>query len=185
MLGSFVPVRPDDATGVLGTWRGSLVQLFTASFSCRAPFRGRSSECGFSTCAHCWNRSQAGQPFMMQVGRNLTDPLDGFVRGKRLLILDRDQKCTTEFCDLLKHAGTDVVRLPYRSPNLNAYVERFVLSSKSACLERMIFFGEQSLRRAVSEFTHHYHGERNHQGLGNALIEAEECVGSPTEGAMS
>ena len=42
----------------------------------------------------------------------------------------------------------------------------------------MIFFGEQSLRRAVAEFIHLYHGERNHQGLGNALIEAEECVGS-------
>ena len=43
----------------------------------------------------------------------------------------------------------------------------------------MIFFSEQSLRRAVAEFIHHYHGERNHQGLGNALLEAEECVGSP------
>ena len=57
--------------------------------------------------------------------------------------------------------------------------ERFVLSIKSECLERMIFFSEQSLRRAVAEFIHHYHGERNHQGLGNALLEAEECVGSP------
>ena len=71
------------------------------------------------------------------------------------------------------------IRLPHRSPNLNAYVERFVLSIKSECLERMIFFSEQSLRRAVAEFIHHYHGERNHQGLGNALLEAEECVGSP------
>ena len=41
--------------------------------------------------------------FMMQVGRNLTDPLKGFLRGKRLLILDRDQKFTTEFRDLLEH----------------------------------------------------------------------------------
>ena len=118
-------------------------------------------------------------PFMMQVGRNLTDPFDGFLRGKRFLILDRDKKFTTEFRDLLEHAGTDVIRLPHRSPNLNAYIERFVLSIKSECLERMIFFSEQSLRRAVAEFIHHYHGERNHQGLGNALLEAEECVGSP------
>ena len=118
-------------------------------------------------------------PFMMQVGRNLTDPSDGFLRGKRFLILDRDKKFTTEFRDLLEHAGTDVIRLPHRSPNLNAYVERFVLSIKSECLERMIFFSEPSLRRAVAEFIYHYHGERNHQGLGNALLEAEECVGSP------
>ena len=42
----------------------------------------------------------------------------------------------------------------------------------------MIFFGEQSLRRAVGEFISHYHGERNHQGLDNGLIEADDCVGS-------
>ena len=54
-----------------------------------------------------------------------------------------------------------------------------VYGRDSECLERMIFFSEQSLRRAVAEFIHHYHGERNHQGLGNALLEAEECVGSP------
>ena len=91
-----------------------------------------------------------------------------------------------KFRDLLEHAGTDVIRLPRRSPNLNAYVERFVLSIKSECLERMIFFSEQSLRRAVTKFIHHYHGERNHQGLGNALLEAGRMRRqSSREGAMS
>ena len=52
-------------------------------------------------------------PFMMQVGRNLTDPFDGFLRGKRFLVVDRDKKFTTEFRDLLEHAGTDVIRLPH------------------------------------------------------------------------
>ncbi len=56
--------------------------------------------------------------FMMQVGRNLTDPVDGFLLGHRFLIMDRDKKFTAEFRDLLEHAGTDVIRLPYRSPNL-------------------------------------------------------------------
>ena len=96
---------------------------------------------------------------MMQVGCNLTDPVDGFLLGKRFLILDRDKKFTSDFRDLIEEAGTDVIRLPYRSPNLNAYVERFVLSIKSECLNRMIFFGEQSLRRAVTEFISHYHRE--------------------------
>ena len=79
---------------------------------------------------------------------------------------------------MIEEAGTDAIRLPYRSPNLNAHVERFVLSIKSECLNQMIFFGEQSLRRAVTEFISHYHRERNHQGLENALIEADERVGS-------
>ena len=116
--------------------------------------------------------------FMMQIGRNLTDPMDGFLLGKRFLVLDRDKKFTAKFRELVDDSGTRVIRLPYRSPNLNAYIERFVLSIKSECLNRMIFFGEQSLRRAVAEFTSHYHAERNHQGLGNKLIEADECVGS-------
>jgi len=67
-----------------------------------------------------------------------------------------------------------VIRLPPRSPNLNAYAERFVRSIKQECLDRMIFVGQGALRRAVTEFVHHYHQERNHQGLGNRLIQGEQ-----------
>ena len=61
------------------------------------------------------------------------------------------------------------------SPNLNAYAERFVRSIKESCLDRVILFGEASLRKAVHEFVVHYHRERNHQGLGNRLIIEEEA----------
>jgi len=71
---------------------------------------------------------------------------------------------------VLESTLTDVILLPPRSPNLNAYVERFMRTMKSECLERMVFFGESSLRRALSEFELHYHAERNHQGLDNRLI---------------
>jgi hypothetical protein len=54
---------------------------------------------------------------------------------------------------------------------LNAHLERFMRTVKQECLDRMIFFGENSLRNAVSEFLAHYHRERNHQGLGNRLIQ--------------
>ena len=114
----------------------------------------------------------------MQVGRNLTDPVDGVLADKRFLILDRDAKFSSAFRDLLKNAGTEVVRLPPRSPNLNAFAERFVLSIKDECLNRMIFFGEQSLRKATKEFAAHYHTERNHQGLDNRLIEPDNRVDS-------
>jgi putative transposase len=52
----------------------------------------------------------------------------------------------------------------------NAYAERFVRSIKDECLNRMIFIGQASLRRAVREYIEHYHEERNHQGLENQLI---------------
>ncbi|RLE20370.1 MAG: hypothetical protein DRJ50_10835 [Actinobacteria bacterium] len=60
----------------------------------------------------------------MQIGRNVTDPVDGYLADKRLLILDRDAKFTSAFRDLLSDSGVEVVRLPPRSPNLNAYAER-------------------------------------------------------------
>ena len=115
--------------------------------------------------------------FMIQVARNLTDCFDGFLRGKRFLILDRDKKYSEGFRNLLEDAGTDIVRLPVWSPNLNAYAERIILSIKTECLERMIFFGEASLRRAVVQYLAHYHRERNHQGLNNRLIELATTVG--------
>jgi putative transposase len=78
---------------------------------------------------------------------------------------DRDPLYTTEFLSTLADAGIESVQLPPRSPNLNAYAERFVRTIKEGCLERMIFFGEDSLRTAIREFIAHYHFERNHQGL--------------------
>ena len=53
---------------------------------------------------------------------------------------------------------------------MNAYAERFVRTIKESCLERLILFGEGSVRRAAAEFAAHYHAERNHQGLDNQLI---------------
>jgi transposase InsO family protein len=52
---------------------------------------------------------------------------------------------------------------------LNAHLERFHRSLKEECLERTSFFGEASLRNAVREFLAHYHGKRNHQGMGSGL----------------
>jgi len=116
------------------------------------------------------------EAWMMQVGRNLTDPFDGFLADKRFLILDRDAKYSKRFRGLLKGAGIEIVRLPRRSPNLNAYAERFVRSFKEECLDRMIFFGERSVRTATREFAAHYHEERNHQGIANRLIMPNEPV---------
>ena len=116
--------------------------------------------------------------WMNQIGRNLTDAFDGFLLDVRYLILDRDSTYTEAFRDLLKQAGIKVVRLPARSPNLNAYAERFVRTIKESCLDRMIFFGERSLRNAIREFLNHYHHERNHQGLENRLIDPLHGIGS-------
>jgi putative transposase len=108
--------------------------------------------------------------WMNQIARNLTDAVDGLLKGKRYLIHDRDPLFTVEFLTTLAELGVESVKLPPRSPNLNSYAERFVRSIKESCLDRMILFGEGSLRTAVRQFIAHYHAERNHQGIGNLLI---------------
>ena len=119
-------------------------------------------------------------PWMKQIARNLTDCVDGFLNGKRYLLLDRDGKFCPAFKDILESEGVNPVPLPPKSPNLNAHLERYFGSLKSECLERMIFFGETSLRNAVGQFLSHYHEERNHQGLGNKIIEPSDEVGLAT-----
>jgi putative transposase len=75
--------------------------------------------------------------------------------------------------NLLAGVGVESVKLPPRSPNLNAHAERFVRSIKESCLDRLILFGEESLRTAMQNFVVHYHTERHHQGLGNRLLRPE------------
>ena len=116
--------------------------------------------------------------WMLQMGRNMTDIEAGMLIGKQKLIIDRDTKYDKDFRQLLEQSGTAIIRLPPRSPNLNAYSERFVGSIKSECLNRLIFIGEASLLRAVREYTAHYHHERNHQGMGNRRL---DCASNDDE----
>ena len=126
---------------------------------------------------------QANGLWMSQVARNLSDATDGFLVGKRYLIHDRDPLYTAEFLETLETGGVKSVKLLPRPPNLNAHAERFVRTIKESCLERMILFGEGSLRKALHEIVEHYHRERNHQGLGNRLI-IEDNAGVGSIGAI-
>ncbi len=98
--------------------------------------------------------------------------MDGFLRNTCYLIHDRDPLFSTAFRDTLAYGRVKTVQLPARSPNLNAYDERFVRSVQEECLDRMVLLGERHLRDTVQDFVAHDHLERNHQGLGNELIEA-------------
>ena len=116
--------------------------------------------------------------WMEQVARNLLDAVDGFLAGKRYLILDRDPLYTQEFREAMKQGGVGVIRLPPSSPNLNAFAERFVLSIRRECLDRIVPLGENHLRRVVSEYVRHYRLERNHQGRGNNGTGRDYAAGS-------
>ena len=110
------------------------------------------------------------QAWMIQVARNVTMEEWGFLSPGQYLIHDRDGKYCPACQHIIDAAGVTRVPLPPRSPNLNAYAERWVRSVKEECLSRLILFGEASLWHALHEYMEHYHHERNHQGKGNVLL---------------
>ena len=112
--------------------------------------------------------------WMKQMARNMTDCFDGPLKDKTMLIHDRDPLFTNQFHEILKAADVTCKKLPVRSPNLNAYAERFVRSIKYECLNKMIFFSEKQLRYAVDQYIEYYNTERPHQGIGNVPITPAE-----------
>jgi len=121
---------------------------------------------------------------MLNVFRGLLDCVDEALLKKRYLIMDRDSLYSEAVRQFLKDAGVKVIRLPHCAPKMNIYAERFVKSIKYECLNHLVLIGENSLHKAVNEYVAHYNHERNHQGIGNQIIErldeAPELLDSQT-----
>jgi transposase InsO family protein len=97
--------------------------------------------------------------WMVQMTRNVTMTDWGFLAPGQYLIHDRDGKYCPAFQHSIDAAGVKRVPLPARSPNLNAYAERWVRSVKEECLSRLILFGEASFRHALRQYVEHFHSE--------------------------
>ena len=112
------------------------------------------------------------EAWMLRVAKEVTMDDWGLlkVHGCTRLIIDRDDKFSAAFRGFMRSSGVEPLLLPARSPNLNAFAERWVLSVKSECLSHLVFFSESSVRKALNEYLAHYHFERNHQGVGNTLL---------------
>ncbi len=102
---------------------------------------------------------------MLQWARNLTDAEDGFLKGKRVLIHDRDPLFTKKFQEILRAGGVRCLKMPRWSPNLNPYSETFVRTARREVLNKMILFGEKHVRYVIESFAEHYNKERPHKGL--------------------
>jgi putative transposase len=110
------------------------------------------------------------QHWMTQIARNITMADWGFLAPGQYLIHDRHGKFCPAFQQIIDAAGVKRVPLPPRSPNLNAYAERWVRSVKEAALSPFILFGERGLWQVLTEYVVHYHEERPHQGKGNVVL---------------
>src|SRR5215831_4431486 len=121
------------------------------------------------------------QAWMQQMARNATGETWGFLNQPRYALHDRDTKFCSVFRATLAAGRIKPIPLPARSPNLNAYAERWVRSAKQECLLKLILFGEASLRRALTAFMDHYHQERNHKGKDNLLLFPAPAARWPTQ----
>src|ERR1700732_1699776 len=138
----------------------------------------RHTTCWFSSISAAERWTSPGSPstrdpneqWMQQMARNVTMQGCGALRYCRYLLHDRDTKYTISFRAIIESGRVKTLPLPARSPNLNAYAERWVRSVKEECLSKIIVFGERSLRRALNEYVAHYQAERNHQGESNVLL---------------
>ena len=120
------------------------------------------------------------EEWMVQMARNAVDVIDGALLPVRFALHDRDTKFCTSFRTMLQSGRVQPILLPPRSPNLNAFAERWIRSIKGECLSKLILFGETSLRRAITGFITHYHLERPHQGKSNHLLFPSPPVRSPS-----
>src|SRR5881398_467358 len=124
------------------------------------------------------------EAWMVQVARNVTMEEWGCLSPGQYLIHDRDGKYGPAFQHIIDAAGVKRVPLPPRSPNLNAYAERWVRSVKEECLTRLILFGEKALQHALTAYVTHYHYERNHQGKDNLLLFPSSGQGCESQGPI-
>jgi transposase InsO family protein len=116
---------------------------------------------------------------MRQIARNVTMADWGLLTPGQYLIRDRDGKYCPAFQRIIDDAGVKRVPLPPRSPDLNAYAERWVRSVKDEALSRLILFGERSVHYALTQYEDHYHTERPHQGKGNVML-----IPAPAQGTV-
>ena len=104
------------------------------------------------------------------MSRNMTDPFDGFFLNKDFIILDNDILFSKQFKQMIRDFGLKFVKIPRKSPNLNAYAERFIRSIPEECLNHLLLPNEKSLRHALREYEKYYNHERTHQGLDGEKI---------------
>jgi putative transposase len=124
---------------------------------------------------------QPNGPWVEQQARNLIYELAECGEKATYLIKDGDTKFTEKFDQVFESEGIKVKRIPYRSPNLNAFAERYVQSVKQECLDQFIVFGESHLEYLLREYEDYYNTVRPHQGLGNRAIGSAPPVSAPID----
>jgi putative transposase len=103
-------------------------------------------------------------PWTTQQARNLVADLDDRTANFRFLIRDRAGQFTTPLDAVLADAGIQIVKIPPRYPQANAYAEPFIRTVRAELTDRILIFGQRHLRRVPDEYASHYNQQRPHRG---------------------
>ncbi|MEU4744462.1 integrase core domain-containing protein [Actinosynnema sp. NPDC023658] len=104
-------------------------------------------------------------PWTTQQARNLLMDLGNRADDFRFLIRDRAGQFTASFDAALSGAGIQVMKIPPRCPQANAYAERFVGTVRREATDRLLIINEHHLRAVLDRYVSHYNHRRPHQAL--------------------
>ena len=100
-----------------------------------------------------------------QCARNLISDLGERASEFSHLIRDRDAKFTDAFDAVFTSENIEIKKSAPQTPKMNAYAERFVLTARTECTDRMLIFSERHLRTVLRRYTRHYNTARPHRTL--------------------
>jgi transposase InsO family protein len=114
--------------------------------------------------------------WVIQQARNVTGDLTDADIAAKFLVRDRDTKYVASFDEVFKAEGTEILKTPYRTPNANAFAERFVRTVRSECLDHLLIVNEAHLECVLRSYACHYNGHRPHQGISHEIPAMERTV---------
>jgi transposase InsO family protein len=104
-------------------------------------------------------------PWAVQQARQFAWSLCERTTAIRFLIHDRDSKFSRAFDDVFKNEGVEIIRTPFRSPQANAFAERWVGTVRRDCLDWLLIVSRRQLERVLLEYVEHYNTHRPHRAL--------------------
>jgi putative transposase len=107
--------------------------------------------------------------WVTQQARNVAGDIADTGIDVKFLVRDRDTKYVANFDEVFRSEGAQILKTPFRTPNANAYAERFVRTVRSECLDHLLVVNARHLERILRSYAKHYNGHRPHQGIFQAI----------------
>jgi putative transposase len=114
--------------------------------------------------------------WITQQARQMVWELEDRAPAIRFLIRDNDKKFSQAFDTVFCAEGMDVIRTPYRAPNANAHMERWIRSVREECLDKLLIINQAHLRRVMREYAEFFNTARPHQGIAQQIPSAPSTL---------